>query len=182
MRRGVRSTHSGGWKFWGGEVLLCRTIAAPIAVADFLAGLQGTVIVRWHRRGKYLLAELKAADPELVGEGAAGWLGVHLRMTGQLLWLEPDAPLHKHTRVRLFFAGDRELRFVDQRTFGQMWWVAPPQSPAAVISGLEHLGPEPFSPDFSLEYLVEQLRHRRRPIKKCPPGPVPGGGGGKYLC
>ncbi|MEY3329335.1 MAG: hypothetical protein RLZZ115_2218, partial [Cyanobacteriota bacterium] len=52
---------------------------------------------------------------------SGGWLGVHLRMTGQLLWVNPQDPLQKHTRIRLFFAENRELRFVDQRTFGKIW-------------------------------------------------------------
>lgn len=140
----------------GGDVLLARTIAHPLSIADFLAGLNGVKIAQWHRRGKYLLAEL---------DESAGWLGVHLRMTGQLLWLARDAALHKHTRVRLFFEGDRELRFVDQRTFGKIWWVPPEQPPENIISGLKKLGPDPFSPEFSVDYLSQKLQNRRRPIK-----------------
>jgi len=93
------------------------------------------------------------------------FLGVHLRMTGQLLWLPQDEPLHKHTRVRLFFAENWELRFVDQRTFGQMWWVPPERTVESVVTGLATLGPDPFSPDFSVEYFAAKLRDRRRPIK-----------------
>lgn len=140
----------------GGDVLLARTIAHPVSIADFLTGLNGVKIAQWHRRGKYLLAEL---------EESAGWLGVHLRMTGQLLWLQRDAALHKHTRVRLFFEGGRELRFVDQRTFGKIWWVPPEQPPENIISGLKKLGPDPFSPEFSVDYLTQKLQNRRRPIK-----------------
>ncbi len=114
----------------GGDVLLNRTIAYPLSVGEFLAGLKETTITQWHRRGKYLLAELNRSSSQPM----AGYLGVHLRMTGQLLWLERDEPLQKHTRVRLFFAG-RELRFVDQRTFGQMWWV-PEVAIEGVITGL----------------------------------------------
>lgn len=152
----------------GGDVLLHRTIAHPVLVSEFLAGLQGCQIQQWHRRGKYLLAEI--VYPSNAGEGqfpsaAAGWLGVHLRMTGQLLWIDPMEPLQKHTRVRLFFADHKELRFVDQRTFGQMWYVPPGQAPENVITGLRQLGPEPFSDNFSLSYLVQQLKHRQRPIK-----------------
>ncbi|MBD2022459.1 DNA-formamidopyrimidine glycosylase [Leptolyngbya sp. FACHB-36] len=143
----------------GGQVLLNRTIAHPLSVPEFLVGLQETAIAQWHRRGKYLLAELFTPD------SPAGWLGVHLRMTGQLLWLDQAEPLQKHARVRLFFAGNKELRFVDQRTFGQMWWVPPDQPPEHVITGLQQLGPEPFSDEFSVSYLEEQLRQRRRPIK-----------------
>ena len=42
----------------GGDVLLDRTIAYPFSVADFLNGISGKAIAQWHRRGKYLLAEL----------------------------------------------------------------------------------------------------------------------------
>lgn len=144
----------------GGDVLLNRTIAHPLSVTDFLQGLEGTQIQQWHRRGKYLLAELIA--PSNV---AAGWLGVHLRMTGQLLWVRQQEPLQKHTRVRLFFPQQQELRFVDQRTFGQMWWVEPPLATADIITGLQKLGAEPFSPEFSVSYLQAQLQRRQRPIK-----------------
>lgn len=155
----------------GGDVLLDRTIAYPLSVGEFLARLPGTAIAQWHRRGKYLLAELiKTADnrPNLLNASptqSGGWLGVHLRMTGQLLWLHQDQPLHKHTRVRLFFLHERELRFVDQRTFGQMWWVPPEVAVESVMTGLGRLGLDPFSADFSVEYLAEKLQKRRRPIK-----------------
>jgi len=139
----------------GGDVLLERTIAHPDPMG-FLAGLKGGAIAQWHRRGKYLIGEL---------EEGAGWLGVHLRMTGQMLWTTPDEPLQKHCRVRLFMGENRELRFVDQRTFGQMWYVPPGVAPQTVITGLQSLGPEPLSADFTADYLMEQLRRRARPIK-----------------
>lgn len=144
----------------GGDVLLARTIAHPFYVGEFLAPLQNTTITEWHRRGKYLLAELTR-----LSRGDAGWLGVHLRMTGQLLWLDQQEPLHKHTRVRLFFPDSRELRFVDQRTFGQMWWVPASVAPESIITGLKRLGPEPFSADFSTEYLGLKLQNRQSSIK-----------------
>jgi formamidopyrimidine-DNA glycosylase len=94
-----------------------------------------------------------------------GWLGVHLRMTGQLLWVNRDEPLQKHARVRLFFEGNRELRFVDQRTFGQMWFVPPQTEVANTVTGLKLLGPEPFSEEFTTEYLTCKLHRRARSIK-----------------
>lgn len=144
----------------GGDVLLDRTIAHPLSVGEFLTGLKNVSITGWYRYGKYLLAELIKSD---IGE--AGWLGVHLRMTGQLLWVNQEEPLQKHTRLRLFFQNNRELRFVDQRTFGQMWWVPPLEAPASIITGLKKLGPDPFSADFSVEYLVRKLNNRQRSIK-----------------
>ena len=145
----------------GGDVLLERTIAHPSSMTDFWAGLQGRAIAQWRRRGKYLLAELTPTTKDT----APAYLGVHLRMTGQLLWLDRATPVHKHTRVQIFFAGDRELRFDDQRTFGQMWWVPPGQSPETIITGLQKLGPEPFADEFSIPYFQSQLHQRQRPIK-----------------
>jgi formamidopyrimidine-DNA glycosylase len=135
------------------EVLLARSIAYPTE-EEFCQHLQGNAIAQWQRRGKYLLAQLKDS-----------WLGVHLRMTGQLLWVKQDSPLQKHTRVRFFFPNNYELRFVDTRTFGKLWFVPPNIAPEKIITGLQKLGPEPFDPAFSLDYFAAKLTTRRRHIK-----------------
>ena len=149
------------------EVLLDRMIAYPASAAAFEQGLQGTILQHWSRRGKYLLAVL-GNDPnaslQSSESAAAGWLGVHLRMSGQLLWMDTTEPLHKHTRVRLYFDGPEELRFVDQRTFGQMWWIPPDRHPSEIMTGLGALGPEPLSPEFTADYLAQCCR-RERPVK-----------------
>ena len=166
----------------GGDVLLNSTIARSISATDFLTKLKGKSIAGWYRRGKYLLAELSQfpqaeRKTEKVGEfptptssssllpSKAGWLGVHLRMTGQLLWVNRSEPLQKHARVRLFFEGNQELRFVDQRTFGQMWYVPAETEVSSTVIGLKLLGPEPFSDEFTTEYLTRKLHRRARPIK-----------------
>ncbi len=171
----------------GGDVLLASSIARSISATDFLTKLKGKSIEHWYRRGKYLLAELSqcrgggrcvpalpaapSTSPLGGGRGGffppskVGWLGVHLRMTGQLLWANQSEPVPKHARVRLFLEGNQELRFVDQRTFGQMWYVPPETEVSSVITGLKLLGPEPFSADFSIEYFAQKLHRRARPIK-----------------
>lgn len=156
VRRGLNATtlHQ---PMTGAEVLLPRTIAYPDPL-DFPSNLVNCTITQWQRRGKYLLAELGEA-------GGQGYLGVHLRMTGQLLWVPSDRSVEKHTRVRFFFQNDRELRFVDTRTFGQIWWVPPDRLPQDIVHGLQNLGPEPFDAAFSEEYLAAWCRDRKRPIK-----------------
>jgi formamidopyrimidine-DNA glycosylase len=157
----------------GGDVLLDRTIAYPFSVSEFIGGIKGSAyaegagvaIATWHRRGKYLLAELTPSPPTLIPSPSPSWLGVHLRMTGQLLWLHRDEPLHKHTRVRIFFGDQQELRFIDQRTFGKMWWVPPGIAVESIITGLAKLAADPFSPEFTVEYLALKLQNRRRSIK-----------------
>ncbi|WP_427162318.1 DNA-formamidopyrimidine glycosylase [Aliinostoc sp. HNIBRCY26] len=148
-------------KITGGDVLLNRTVAHPFSVDEFVNAIASKTIVNWQRRGKYLLAELSQSSPS----PSISWLGVHLRMTGQLLWLKQDEPLHKHTRVRIFFENQQELRFVDQRTFGQMWWVQSGVAVESVITGLAKLAADPFSPEFTVKYLADKLHNRRRPIK-----------------
>jgi formamidopyrimidine-DNA glycosylase len=143
-----------GRQIEGGEVLLPRTIAHPDESANFVSALTGRAFVEWQRRGKYLLAKLSDR----------AYLGVHLRMTGRMLWLDLGTPVHKHTRVRLF-CGDRELRFDDQRTFGQMWWVPPKTKVENIITGLQNLGIEPFDPKFTPAYLATKLSESNRPIK-----------------
>lgn len=144
----------------GGQVLLSRSIAYPDSIDAFWSGICGTHISFWHRRGKYLLATLQTPTQQ-----AAGHLGVHLRMTGQLLWLSPQAPIAAHCRVRLQLDDDYELRFVDQRTFGRLWWIPPDMPPEHIMTGMAALGPEPFSDRFSPDYLYAATRGRKRPIK-----------------
>lgn len=144
----------------GGEVLLNSTLAYPLSVDEFLSIITGKVIVHWHRRGKYLLAQLVNADGE-----PQGMLGVHLRMTGQLLWLEQSEPVSKHTRIRLFFGDNQELRFIDTRKFGKVWGIPSHTPPEKIITGLQKMGPEPFSNDFTVEYLKKRLKTRHRAIK-----------------
>ena len=156
----------------GGEVCLDRIIAYPEQADSFLQGVVGSAIDSWHRRGKYLMAKLVPSGQSETDESvesapaeSAGWLGVHLRMTGQLLWVSQQEPVQKHCRARLFFDDDRELRYVDQRTFGRLWWVPPSAPIESVMTGLQRLGPEPFSDDFSAEYLISTLKGRKKPIK-----------------
>ena len=160
VRRGLNNLTL-NQKIKGGEVLLPRTLAYPPEVEAFWQGITGMAIVQWQRRGKYLYARLTNLDSNL----PAGWLGVHLRMTGQLLWLTKEDPLQKHTRIRWFFEGDRELRFVDTRTFGKVWYCPPDLELDSVITGLQKLGPEPFADEFSVKYFTRKLDNRRRLIK-----------------
>lgn len=152
-----------GWEIARAEVLRERAIAAPTNPDEFCRSLAGTRLDRWQRRGKYLLADLSHCHPG--GPVSAGVLGVHLRMTGQFHWLEQERPPCSHTRVRFWDQQGRELRFIDSRSFGQLWWVPPGHATSTVITGLSRLGPEPFDPAFSPEHLQQRLRGSKRAIK-----------------
>lgn len=138
----------------GGQVLHVPSLAYPSSPEKFDQALRGQKISHWTRRGKYLLAQL-----------TEGGLGVHLRMTGQLLWTVSEQPLQKHTRIIFQFLDRQELRFVDTRSFGKIWAIPPESQPSEIITGLQKLGVEPLSEDFTLDYLYQTLKSRQRPIK-----------------
>ncbi|WP_035921605.1 bifunctional DNA-formamidopyrimidine glycosylase/DNA-(apurinic or apyrimidinic site) lyase [Frankia sp. QA3] len=88
----------------------------------------------------------------------------HLGMSGQLLVVPPTTPDHKHLRIRFtFLDGGRELRFVDQRTFGGL---------AVAVGGGElpepvaHIARDPLDPAFDEDLVARRLRDRRTGIKR----------------
>lgn len=143
------------------EILRERAVASPGGSERFCRGLKGRYIGQWRRRGKYLMAQLHDAQ---TGQPRGHW-GVHLRMTGQFQWHEQPSEPCRHTRARFWNAHDQELRFVDMRSFGEMWWIPQDVAIESVITGLKRLGPEPFSADFSTPYLQQKLKGSTRSIK-----------------
>ena len=158
VRRGLeRQTQ--GFTIERVEVLRARAIASPPVPEQFCSAVEGCSVEQWMRRGKYLMARLTRSGAE------AGHWGVHLRMTGQFLWMESPKESCSHTRVRLWNPQGQELRFVDLRSFGEMWWVPPGEPLESVMTGLKRLGPEPFSAAFTPHYLREKLKGSSRAIK-----------------
>ncbi len=155
------------------RVEICResTVAYPICKKDFVEGLQNSLINKWDRRGKYLIADLKKTEvnninnrkkTSLVNNGS---LVVHLRMTGYFTFNYGITNPCKHTRIRFFDNNNNELRYIDVRSFGQMWWVRDGLSPKNIIKGLGSLGPEPFSKNFNITYLTTVITKKTRSIK-----------------
>jgi formamidopyrimidine-DNA glycosylase len=132
-----------------------RAVRRHTAGADDFAGrLAGRTVLSAQRRGKYLWLPLDSGDA-LTG---------HLGMSGQLLVVPADSPLQKHLHVRLRFAdGARELRFVDQRTFGGLL-VVPGGDPVPPL--LAHIARDPLDPAFDDDAFVAGLRRRRTGVKR----------------
>ena len=145
------------------EVIRPSTIAFPLDKNEFIKGLNNSLINKWSRRGKYLIANLtKISDNSNLSNGN---LIIHLRMTGHFNWLKRTKSACKHTRVRFFDNKQNELRFIDVRSFGQMWWIREGLDPKKIIKGLGSLGPEPFSKEFNYEYFKKVLSNRTKSIK-----------------
>ena len=154
------------------KVEICResTVAYPIDKKDFIEGLHNSLIHKWNRRGKYLIAELKKTesnniDPNDISFINNGFLVVHLRMTGYFTFNNVLTYPCKHTRIRFFDNNNNELRYIDVRSFGQMWWVRDGLLPSKIIKGLGSLGPEPFSENFNISYLTKVISNKTRSIK-----------------
>lgn len=148
-----------------GRTVADVTVTHPRAVrrhvegsVDFAARLRGRRITAARRRGKYLWLPLDS------GQALTG----HLGMSGQLLVVPGSSPPQKHLHVRLRFddaqqPAARELRFVDQRTFGGLL-VVPDGDPVPPL--LAHLARDPLDPAFDDEAFVAGLRRRRTGVKR----------------
>ena len=146
------------------EIIRASTIAFPSNKDEFKKGLNNSLIDKWSRRGKYLIASL-IKNPNNKTLKSNGYLIIHLRMTGHFNWLKRNNSPCKHTRVRFFDSQENELRFIDLRSFGQIWWIKEGLDPKKIIKGLGSLGPEPFSKDFNYEYLKKEFSKRTKSIK-----------------
>ena len=116
----------------------------PAAVVERLTGAR---LSSAGRVGKYLLVGLDGGPETLV---------VHLRMSGQLILADASAPLAPHTHAVLRLGGGRELRFVDPRTFGELFVTRDPPGP---------FGADPLDPGWRPGDLAGILSGRQARLK-----------------
>jgi formamidopyrimidine-DNA glycosylase len=145
------------------EVHHPRAVRRHLEGADhFVAALTGRTLTAAHRRGKYLW--LPVAEPEGAPAGRA--LVAHLGMSGQLLVEKPEEPDEVHLRARFRFTdGGRELRFVDQRTFGGLA-VEEAAGGDDIPPRLAHIAIDPLDPGFDADAFSAALRRRHTEVKR----------------
>jgi formamidopyrimidine-DNA glycosylase len=114
--------------------------------------LRGLRIVSVDRRAKYLIVGFDSGDRLLL----------HLGMSGRLFVLEQATPPRKHDHVDIQLSDGALLRFHDPRRFGA---VLPWRSGDESHPLLAGLGPEPFSAEFSADYLHALSRRRSGAVK-----------------
>jgi formamidopyrimidine-DNA glycosylase len=143
------------------DVTLARSIRHHVAgPTDFVDRLRGRTVESVERRGKFLWLTLDDGEALLA----------HLGMSGQLLMQPQGESDEKHLHVRIGFTDDgRELRFVDQRTFGGLRIEALVREPWAgrwVPESVHHIAPDPFEPGFDLTAVAKRLPSRQTGIKR----------------
>ena len=158
---------------------------------DLAATLNGLTVRQVGRRGKYLLLECvpvapattaatitKAAKPAAAqksrAKGAvpaaalpapAGWLILHLGMSGSLSIVKPETTPGKHEHFDLT-AGGSTLRLNDPRRFGAVLWHPAGDGPPESHPLLAGLGVEPLTDAFTAELLFQATRGRKVSIKQ----------------
>ena len=88
---------------------------------------------------------------------------IHLGMTGRLAVSHQPDMAHPHLRAWWLLKNGRTFTFHDVRRFGRVYMVQPGNYSA--IHTLNHLGPEPFSSEFTGTSLWQVLRTSRRQLK-----------------
>lgn len=120
------------------------------SVGKFVEAVEGACIKKIGRRAKLLIIQLSSDYTMLI----------HLKMTGQLVYVPANAGRGKHERV-VFVMGDRqELRFNDMRRFGYIKLVPTVEVDRAVE--IAALGPEPLEPGFDLNAFRMMIRFKRQ--------------------
>ena len=137
------------------DVTGARSVRRQASAEEFASRLEGRKITGVNRRGKYLLLALDNADV----------LVIHLGMSGQLLRVKSARePLERHTHVVLTFTQGRQLRYVDPRTFGELF-VAAADDVERQVPDLAHLGFDPIEDVMSWSRFAELLHGRRTKLK-----------------
>jgi formamidopyrimidine-DNA glycosylase len=114
---------------------------------EFASGVVGRKITKVERRGKYLLLQLDDG----------GVLVVHFGMSGQFQRANGRVALPAHTHVVITFQQGGDLRFIDPRTFGELF-VAPADE-VGKIKELQHIAIDPLDQVFTwptFQYLLAQ--------------------------
>jgi formamidopyrimidine-DNA glycosylase len=121
---------------------------------EFTDRLVGRKFTKVERRGKYVLMHLDNGDV----------LVVHFGMSGQFVRGNKRQPLPTHTHVVLTFQQGGDLRFVDPRTFGEMFVTATDE--LGKVKELQHIAIDPLDHVFTWNAFGAALANRASKMKQ----------------
>jgi len=110
-----------------------RVIRRHAKRKDFSDRLEGKKITKVDRRGKFLMMHLEGGDV----------LVVHFGMSGQFARSTKRVTPSQHTHVVIEFTQGGDLRYVDPRTFGQLFVTT--ADDGGTVKELDHIGPDALS-------------------------------------
>ncbi|MGI6083057.1 MAG: bifunctional DNA-formamidopyrimidine glycosylase/DNA-(apurinic or apyrimidinic site) lyase [Limnochordia bacterium] len=132
------------------EVFWEKTLSG-ISPATLRHKLLNTKFTDAARRGKFLGLILDTGE----------YLVFHLRMTGKLSVQPADEEREKHLRLAIRLDNGHELRFVDQRKFGKVFWAQNEEEWLQIAD----VGIEPLSCEFTPESLTAILQGKKAQLK-----------------
>src|SRR6266542_5219465 len=113
----------------------------------------GKRIAKVDRKGKYVLLYLDDGDV----------LVVHFGMSGQFLRGTKRQSLQPHTHVVIEFHQGGDLRYIDPRTFGEMFVTAGDE--LGKVKELDHIAIDPLEDTFTWQEFSAELAHRATKLK-----------------
>jgi formamidopyrimidine-DNA glycosylase len=119
---------------------------------EFEDALNGLKITKIDRRGKYLLIHLNGKV-----------LVAHMGMSGQLVLAKTSAAQENHTHVVITFTIGGQLRFIDPRTFGEMFVTE--KGELGEIKELQNLGIDPLEQALTWQYFSKTLEEKKMKLK-----------------
>ncbi len=120
---------------------------------EFADRLSGTKVTKVDRKGKYVLMHLDDGDV----------LVVHFGMSGRLLRGTKRQPYPAHTHVVMDFTQGGDLRFVDPRTYGELFITRADE--LGKVRELDHVAIDPLEDTFTWQQFSAELNRRAMKLK-----------------
>jgi formamidopyrimidine-DNA glycosylase len=130
-----------------------RVIRRHARRREFTDRLVGRRITRAERRGKYILLQLDDGDAVVV----------HFGMSGRFVRGTKRQALPPHTHVVIGFQQGGDLRFVDPRTFGEMFVAS--AGDLGKVKELQHIAIDPLDHMFTWQTFGALLAQRAAKLK-----------------
>src|SRR5437773_2196248 len=121
---------------------------------EFSDRLEGRKVAKVERKGKYILLHLDSGEV----------LVTHFGMSGQFLRANKRTPLPQHTHVVMTFQQGGDLRFVDPRTFGELFVTAADE--LGKVKELQHIAIDPLEDTFTWQSFGDLLAQRASKLKQ----------------
>jgi formamidopyrimidine-DNA glycosylase len=131
-----------------------RVIRRHAKRKDFTARLEGRKITKVERRGKYILLHLDSGDV---------WI-THFGMSGQFQRGNGRVVIEPHTHVVVTFQQGGDLRFIDPRTFGEMFVTDADE--LGKVKELQHIAIDPLDQVFTWPTFQYLLAERATKMKQ----------------
>jgi formamidopyrimidine-DNA glycosylase len=127
-------------------------------VENFARELPARRINSLTRRGKHMVFAT-----ELGGGGSARWLVINPMLGGRFQMVEGESAVPATEVFTVRIEGRQELRYLDFRDMGRIYWVSDPETE---VPGWSLLGPEADSvPEMGVETFRKRLRRFRDELK-----------------